>query len=145
MPNVDRFTPITKAVFDLLTAKKVQLGLKDVFYGDQMLIPRTPAATVESGPFTRNLDGVSLKGVTNNTATVIIILYIDKIRDNQTNLKDSELLSEAVMDVLHLDVTLGEVVLHGYVHEITPGSVRKGTSLMRASRVTWQGITRTRI
>ena len=143
--NIDRFTPVTQAIFDLMASRKIQLGLEDVWYGDQTLTPRTPCLTVESGPFSRTLAGVSLKGTTDNVIRVELIIYISKIGDTQVNLKDSEVMAEAVMDVLHEDVSIGSLVLHGYVTAIEPGRIRKGNSMMRATRISWQGITKTRI
>jgi len=145
LQNVDRFTPVTQHIFDLMESRKAQLGLLDVWYGDQVLNPRTPSLTVESGAFERVFAGVSGKGTTENAIRVTLIIYIAKIGDTQVNLKDSELMAEEIMDILHEDVNLGGLVLSSYVRSIEPGVIRKGASLMRATRISWQGMTKTRI
>lgn len=145
MPNVDRFTPVVQAVYDLLTNSKVALGLQDVWYGDQNLIPRYPAVAVEAGPFTRQLAGIGGKGRTDNQIRVLLLVYSAKIADVQTTRKATDILSETIMDKLHEDITMGNTVIHGFVTAIEPGYATRGGTLMRTTRITWEGFTKTGI
>lgn len=143
MAYTDKPSVVTQYVTDLLKTNKVALGLKDVWYGNQELTPNTPCASVESGQYSRELQGS--QNATINHLRVEIILYVSKIGDTQVNLKQSEELAEAVMALLHLDLNMGGLVYYGFVTTISPGVVRKGNSLMRATRISWQGESKTRL
>lgn len=145
MPHADRFTPVVQEVYDLLTNAKAELGLEDVWYGDQNLIPRYPAVAVEAGPFNRDLSGIGGKGLTDNRIRVLLLLYLAKIQDVQVTRKATDELAERIMDKLHEDVTMNGTVIHGFVTAIEPGYATRGGTLMRTTRVTWEGLTKTRI
>lgn len=145
MPLVDRFTPVVQKVHDVLTAAKVELGLQDVWYGDQNLIPRYPAVAVEAGPFDRTLAGIGGKGRTENRIRVLLLLYLAKIADVQVTKKQTDELAERIMDKLHEDITMGGLVIHGFVTTIEPGYATRGGTLMRTTRVTWEGLSKTGI
>lgn len=143
--NTDRFSPVIEYIFDKLKENQVSLQLQDVYYGDQNMIPRTPAACVDPGNFTKELSGIGGKGRTDNSTTVYIMVYIARVSDMQAARKEINELSEKIMDVLHEDVTLGGLVVHGLVTSIEPGYATRGQVTMRAARITWQGLTRTLI
>lgn len=143
MAYADKPSVVTQAVFDLWNTNKLTLGLADVWYGDQELNPRTPSVSVESGTYNRELQGA--QNATVNHFIVESTLYVARIGDNQANLKASEQLAEAMMDLIHQDLNLGGLVYYGFVTTITPGVVRKGNSLMRATRITWEGDSKTRL
>ena len=143
MAIADRLSTVADYINTLLNTNKVTLGLQDVFYGDQEKIPRTPAVAVETGVYTRELSGIGGKGRTDNKFTVYILVYNNRIRDEQLNRKDVLTLSEAIMDVLHSDVTMGGNVIHGHVTAIEPGYAIRQNVLMRMARITWEGLTKT--
>lgn len=141
----DRPSIVTATIFDLLTLEMENLGFKDVFYGDQEKLPRTPAACVEAAPFDRSLGGVGGKGRTDNILRVGVIIYFGKIQDVQINSKATEEMAEAVMDLLHRDVTLAGLVTHSFVTSIQPGYSARPDAILKASRVNWQGQSKTQI
>lgn len=145
MSLTDKISLVNQAHFDLLDSRKIALGLADVFYGDQALIPRTPTVCVDAGSMDRDLNGVSAKGTTENTFRIYHLIYVGKVQDAQLNLKQSQQLAEAIMDVLHEDITMGGLVLHGYVRTIEPGYVRKRDGILKVERLSWQGMNKTRI
>lgn len=145
MANTDRLSVVSNYIYDLLTTNKTALGLQDVFFGDQQKVPRTPAVAVEPGVYTRELSGLGGKGRTDNNFTVYVLVYVSNIRDEQLNNKDVITLSEAIMDKLHLDVTMSGNVIHGRVTSIEPGYASRGGALMRFGRITWEGLTKTLI
>lgn len=145
MPQVDRSTPIVQAHVDLMNANKVALGLQAVFYGDQKLIPSYPSVTVEGGPVSRELSGLGGKGRTTNIIQVYYMIYNAKLADIQATRKAADQLAESIMDTIHTDMTLGGRVIHGFVKAIEPGYVTRGADLLFASRLTWEGKTKTLI
>lgn len=145
MPNTDRFSPITDKIYTILDDAKTSLGVMDVYYGDQELLPRTPAVTVESGAYSRELAGMGGKGMTENRSTVYVMVYFGRVQDVQQNSRDADALSEAIMDVLHTDVTLEGLIVHGHVSGIEPGYATRRGVLLRSARVTWNGLTKTQI
>lgn len=145
MPLTDRTSVIHQAHFDLVEANKVGLGIADVWYGDQARIPRTPAICVEAGAMDREPAGVTGKGNTENTFRIYHLIYVGRVQDVQVNVKQAQELSEALMDLLHVDMRLGGLVLYGYVRTIEPGFVRKADAMLKVQRLLWQGMNKTRI
>ncbi len=148
MPNTDSLVAVTDAIIAKIESKIVLLGLAsvaDVTYGDQQKIPRTPFVTVESGPKTRELTGIGGKGRTDNRFTVFILGYISNIRTIQTNRREADLFGEQLELYLHEDVTLGGLIIHGFVTSIEPGYSTRSGELMRVVRLTYQGLTKTLI
>lgn len=120
-------------------------AFQDVFYGDQDLVPRYPAIAVESAHIESQLDGANY--VTRNTMRVVIIVYASKVQDVQATRLQADQIAVAVRTKLHTDRTMGGNVIHGFVTSIEYGyAVRKAsgsTSVMiRAARLTWEGITK---
>lgn len=148
--HTDSLYSVTKAIENLLKqpAHMATLEIADekhITYGDQQKIPATPFLTVESGPKVRELTGIGGKGRTDNRFTVFILCYISAIRSVQLNREDADTFAEAVELILHSDVTLGGLVVHGYVTSIEPGYATRSGELMRVARITWQGLTKTLI
>lgn len=143
--NTDRMSVVNQAHYDLVNDHKLELGIADVWYGDQAKIPRTPAVCIEAGPMDREPAGVSGKGLTENTFRIYHLIYVGKVQDVQVNLKQAQELAEALMDLLHGDMQFGNLVLYGYVRTIEPGFVRKADALLKVQRLLWQGMNKTRI
>jgi hypothetical protein len=51
-------------------------------------------------------------------------------------------LSELVEAKLHEDLTLGGLVIFGYVSGIDPGVRLRESEMIRATRLTWDGLSR---
>lgn len=133
----------SKAIYDLLVANAIPLGIEDVWDGDQALLPHTPAACVESGPLNKELIG--MPSYTENTLTVYIMLYHSALKDQQATTREAILYAESIMSLLHVDLSLGGLVIHGYVRAIEPGYADKGRSWYRSVRITWTGVSRTQL
>lgn len=132
----DKISTIGQYLFDLLDANRVDLGLKGVWYGDQEKIPETPAVCVEMGPKNGELNGVPRRRLV--VIDAYIILYHERIQDEQENQRQSELKAEQVEDLLHQDDTLGGLVIHSMVTTSEPGYVQRGGAKVKASRLTLQ-------
>lgn len=57
MALTDSLSAVAKYIQDMIDIKKVDLGLKHVYYGEQNKIPNFPAATVEAVEKLRTLNG----------------------------------------------------------------------------------------
>jgi hypothetical protein len=145
LPLTDKPSVVVQAHVNLLITNKIALGLADVFYGDQALIPRTPSVCVEAGPFDQEANRVGGRLATENTFRDYLLVYVGKVQDVQANYKKSLELAEAIRDLLNLDLQLGGLVVHGYVRSIEPGYVRKRDALLKVERILWQGMSQSRI
>lgn len=133
---------VAQAIIDILANPANGLNLAGVFYGDQELIPKVPAATVETGPTQRELGGASSPPQTMIMFNILIMLYEGGLRDNQVTKKAVDVRAEATRAVLHANFRLGGLVIYSLVSSIEPGTaIRKG-ELIRAARLTWQGTTK---
>lgn len=133
MPLTDRLDDVAQAVFNILTTNKTTLGLADVWWGDQALLPRTPAACVEPLRKTRELNGAPRR--TEVMLFVQVLLFVGRIQDVQVNRKEVDAMSESVEAALHADATLGGIVIHSLVDSIDSGYATRSNTLYRASRV----------
>lgn len=131
---------VNQALLDKLLTNKVALGLADAFYGDQDLINSTPVACVESGHKINNLDEMAVNRKLNIIFDTYIIIYASKVSSSEVNKKDSELFAEAIESFIHLDRTLGGLLIHCYITELVPGYSNKNGSLYRSSKLTFHGI-----
>ncbi len=133
---------IVQATIDLLKGD-ASLGLKDVFYGDQTGIPRTPAVTVELGGKERSYNQTGL--FTNLDFSLSIIVYHGLLADVQTIKKELDQFTQAIEDKLHADNTLGGLVISGLVSSVEPGTAIVGQAQFYAHRMTWEAMIKERI
>ena len=133
---------ITQAIVDLLK-DDASLGLKAVYYGDQSGIPLIPSATVELSSKTREYNQTGLQ--TNVVPEVAIIIYHGLMADVQTIKKELDQFVQLVEDKLHVDNTLGGLVISGIVTSVEPGASQVGNALFYAHRLTWEAMIKERI
>lgn len=155
MAPTANFYKVAKYLQALVTANKVALGLQDIWYGDMDLIPHTPSLCVETGPTSRQLVGAPAR--VDNNFTVYLMIYHGKIQDVQLNRSDCDQMAVAVQNLLHTDLRLDNptydgsvatgngLVVFGMVTGIEPGYTVRSKSLMRTSRVTWEGTSKTNL
>lgn len=137
------FTNVTQYWVDTLNTNKFDLGLQDVYYGDQVKIPRTPAVAVDTGDLSREIKAV--QNFTEDTIEIYFLCYLSKVKTEEAARKQSEVLLETVLDFLDKDTTAGGNVIYGYVTRAEPGYVNRSGILMRSARVTWQGLRKKQI
>ncbi len=133
---------ITQAIVDLLEGD-ASLGLKEVYYGDQGGIPLSPSATVELGNKTRDYNQTGL--MTNVIPQIIIVIYHGLVADVQIIKKELDQFVQAVEDKLHVDNTLGGLVISGIVSSVEPGTAIIGSAQFYAHRMTWEAMIKERI
>lgn len=142
MPNTDSLLTFSLAVRNLLSTNAVALGLKGVFFGDRNKIPFVPAACVEPVDKRRELAGAPRR--TENTFQVYVLIYHALVDDTERTLTESLTRAEAVETLLHADPQLGGLVIHGLVRSLESGVAYK-QSLFRATRLTFEGLTKTNL
>lgn len=134
---------IVQAVYDLLVAAAPSLGIAsnngvyDVYYGDQVNVPRTPAICVEPAAMRRELQGASNPPRMLNSFNVLIMVYLQELGGIQKLNKDKDLLLDKIQDALHADYTLGGKVLFGYCSDIDPGYAVRSNVLMRCGKISF--------
>ncbi len=133
---------ITQAIVDLLKGDET-LGLKEVYYGDQGGIPLTPSATVELGNKTREYNQTGLQ--TNVVPQIQVVIYHGLLVDVQKIKKELDQFVQAVEDLLHVDNTLGGLVISGIVTSVEPGVAVVGKAQFYAHRMTWEAMIKERI
>ena len=133
---------ITQAIVDLLKGDST-LGLKEVYYGDQGGIPLTPSATVELGNKTRAYNAIGIQ--TNVVPEIHIVIYHGLVADVQKIKKDLDQFVQLVENKLHVDNTLGGLVISGIVTSVEPGVAVVGKTQFYAHRMTWEAIIKERI
>jgi hypothetical protein len=135
---------------DFLESQKDQLGVQQVFYGDQQRIPQSPVVCVEPAIVDRPLTGTSY--TTTNSFTISIIVYHTSMDGIEKILRVTDEITERVADALNLESTapnfgggtqLDGKVISGHVVRLEHGYRTLNDRLMRANRLVWEGITKT--
>lgn len=136
-----KLSVVVRGIYDFLVENKDTLGEDiDIWMGDQNLYPRTPAVTVLGGESRREL--VTRPLGTDVTFDVFVMVVHSEITPTENNVLGAQEFAESVEDLLHTNLTLGDLVLFGMVQRIEMGEIPKATRLLRVSRLTWQGIQR---
>lgn len=134
---------VSKHIYDYLTTGKETLGINEVWYDITGLVPTTPALLVEPQGKTRVISNTGHM-VENNFNVSIVLLHSRMASKSVTNEESLEL-AEAVEDYLHLNKELNGLVIHSHVTSVEQGSVTQERVLLRATRLMWQGMSKTRI
>jgi hypothetical protein len=119
-----------------------ELGFEDVFFGDQDMVPRTPAIAVDPLRLDREIQGIMSGGMTKNTFLIYVFVYHAPIQNGQVTRQESDQLADAVQNVLHQDLTLGGLIIHGFCTMSESGVAHRGGSMLRTHRITWTGISK---
>ena len=116
-------------------------------YGDQDRLPSTPAVCVEPGDKDRTLEGVP--NMTLNEFTIFVMVYHNKVQDNQLTRRECDMLAYEIEAYLHedLQLTLGDpaapALIHGFVRSNESGYSFKNGTLYRSARLTFYGKNKT--
>jgi hypothetical protein len=143
MPLTDKLTDVGVFLATLLTENIGALGIKAVFYGDQVKLPSTPVVCVEPDGKSRILSSTTRR--TDIELRVFVIVYHSAVKSPQSNRYDSDLLAESIEELIHTKRTMGGLVIHSMVTAIESGYSTKETSLVRASRLTVEARSKTQL
>lgn len=143
MTNTASSEVVATAIMAVIDAHMSDLGIMETFYGDQTIIPQTPAVCVSPGNKTREYEGAS--GATRNTFETYVYVYFGKVQDVQTNLHGAQTLADAIEPVVQADLTLGGIVIGTLCVQNEPGMINKMGSLLMGNRMTFQSFSKTRL
>jgi hypothetical protein len=117
------------------------LQLQDAWYGDQDLMPRTPAICITPGVTKREFRGATFR--TLNTIETYALIYWGKITDIQVNLHNAQNLADLAVHTVHSDLTLGGLVTAVLCTECDPGLINKAGVWMMGARLSFESISTT--
>lgn len=129
-------------IHGLVEDEKASLSLEDVWYGDQQLIPRTPAVTIEPGRVDTTLNNTGMQA-THEFEVELLVYHSELLEVNTTRLECIQL-GESIRDLLNSDKQMDGHVVHGHVSRFEPGYATRQV-LLQAVRLTWNGMSKTRI
>jgi len=139
----DSLSDISSALYDYLLDGKIQLGLEDVWYDISGLVPRTPSILVEPQSKTRELTQTGFQ--TTNTFDISVIIIHARMASESVTNAESLKLAEDVESYLHENRSLDDKLIHSYVVSLEQGSITQQSVLLRATRLMWRGISKTRM
>ena len=122
-----------------------QFGFEDVFYGDQDLIPRNPAAAIEPVSVAREISGVATGGMVKVNLSFYLFVYHTTIQSPQKTRQECDAQAELVQRLLHDDLTMSGRVIHGFCTNCESGVAQRAGAMFRAHRITWEGISKERL
>jgi hypothetical protein len=123
-------------IYDTLVAASPELGINDIFKGDQLKIARTPTVCIEPTTKRRQLVGAPRR--TETEVEFDLLVYHSRVDDNQRNREDLDILADGIEEVIHKDPTMGGLVIHSMVSSMDPGYSAKGSVFYRAYKITVQ-------
>ena len=144
MANTQFTSVLAQAIKNILITNQTNLGLKAVLYGNHTMLPVSPLAVVIPAPKHRELQGVGGPG---GRTLITIAVYVDvlssKVGDESIERLALDQLAERIEDLLHNDVTVGGLVIHGFVTDWVPGetTVPQGGEY-RTVRLTFAGVSK---
>lgn len=146
MPLTDKASVVAVAVQALIESNKDALGLDQVYYGDQLNIPNAKCAAVRVGRKTRERAGVAGPGGRMmNYMPIIINVYNSTVTDEASGRLVVDQIAEAIEDLLHQDITLGGIILDGFVSEFDPDPVFRTGSMYRTVQLSFQARSKTNL
>lgn len=146
MPHTDRYSVVGLAIKALVNANKEELGIENVYYGDHNNIPDSVSVVVQPIPKTRELAGVGGPGGRSmNTMRFYVWVHNSKLGSEEEERLRVDQIAEEVEALLHNDVTLDGIIIHGFVEEMDPGITKFDNSQYRTVQMRYKAISKTQI
>ncbi|MCA1806909.1 MAG: hypothetical protein LC687_03465 [Actinobacteria bacterium] len=139
----DSLVEVSQALYQHLLTGRSTLGLQDVWYDTKGVLPRTPAILIEPDNKARELMATGHQ--TSNTFQVGVVVVHSRMAASGITNKEVLELAENVETYIHTNRSLDGLLIHSYIVSIEQGSVTQQSTVFRATRLLWQGISRTRI
>lgn len=139
-------TAVAEALVNLFKDNFVAAGLNspdDVYYGDEVKIPRYPSIAVQPSVQTRKFTSTGMK--VDIDFTTFILVYHSSLSSPSELKREADERTEAIIDLLDQNRNLGGIVINGLVSSSEPGAVDTGGSLVRASRLTHSALSKVHI
>jgi len=144
----DATETITNYFYTAVVGNAASLGLpvvgvktdgtpNSVWYGDQTILPVTPAVCVVPGPEQSVYNGVGGRPVM-MTFTTFLVVYFGKIQDAQQNTHQALALANTIKRFFNIDITLGGNAIDTMCAAVDPGVGIKQGALIDAARMTFR-------
>ncbi len=145
MAHTDNDTVVAEAITTLIEDNLALLQLNAVYYGNHNNIPVAAGAVVTPGGHRRTLAGVSGPGGrTENSLMVDVAIHYSKVGDEATERRAVDALGYTLEKLLHVDTTLGGIVIHGFVQQTERGeTIMANNSMFRSVRLLYVATTKT--
>lgn len=156
MPLTARLSVVSQRIVDLIQASLVnnedffRPAVQDVYYGDQVKIPRSPSICVDPRQKTRTWPPQPSL-MSEILFEVDLFIYHARVDGTQTVKLECDQLSEAIeewLNINHLNLAAADgnqLIIHGHVVENESGVSYKSGSLFHANRLLWRAISKTRL
>jgi hypothetical protein len=143
--NNDSYVDMAKFLQNLLITRATDTGIaaRDVYFGDQQNVPRTPSACIDPGGKTRTRNGDPRRTLV--TLTNYIIVYHYEVKSLQDVREDADRLGETVEAIVHEDSFMGDSVLDSMVISVESGYLQRRNSMYRATRLTIEATAQTQL
>jgi hypothetical protein len=135
-------TDVTQRIVDILDEFKNDLGIANVYYGRQEIIPEFPAVQVDATNKRRTLAGPGSTHRFSLNFSIGILIEHGKMQPSTITKQDVEIMAERVESKLHEDFYLGGLVIFGWVASIDYGVTIRNSVMYRATRLGWEGLSR---
>lgn len=146
MPHTDNDTTLAIAIRTIIQNNMISLGINDVLYGNHTQVPSDRTVIVKALGRQKQLVGVQGPGGrTDNSLNVQIEVHISAVGDEETLRKEVDDLATAIEDLLNNDVTVGGIIIHGYITDVGRGETFINNSMFRSVIMSYSGKTRTLI
>jgi hypothetical protein len=132
---------MTQALVNVLEEHQQEIGLKRVYYGDQSMVPDFPSVGVETAPLDRLWDKSSTHKFEINLRCDLY-LYVGRVQSSELTKQEVDALTQRVEDAVHIDFTVGGLVIFGYIERIEPGVSMKSDVMVQTTRLSWVGLSR---
>lgn len=136
-------TEVVNALFALVEDHAEEFGIGAMHYGDQSKIVTGNTVCFEVESKTKTLKN-SPRGM-DVMFTVYVLVYTAKVQSPEMNREESDRLAQQIETVLDEDGQLGGLLIHGYVSRLESGYSVKSDSIVRSSRLTYEGRSQTRL
>lgn len=143
MALTDSSDVIATYIYNMLNnpTNKTALGIIDVWYGDQELMPNTPTVCVNPGTKKREFSGATFR--TLNQIETYVMVYFGAIQDTQINVHGATQLADGIETLVHSDLKLGGNVIAVLATQNEPGMINKAGVWMMGARITFESMTKT--
>lgn len=144
MAHTDDDVVVAEFLYNLILTNKVTLSLDEVYYGNHNMIPVGKAAVITAAGKSRVLSGVGgPRGQFTNTLNVLIAVHLSKVGDEATERRAVDAIATEVEKLVHQDVTLGGIIIHGFIGEVSRGeSPMANGSMFRSVLMSYSGTTK---
>jgi hypothetical protein len=143
MPLSDNPSEVAKGIISYLNDSKDELGIRRVWYGDDDMVPETPAITVVPGNMTTEISETAFT-ITNQIPIILTVLH-SRLDNQEVNREQCDEKAFDIRQELHKDPRMGGLVVFGYVSSMEPGFTTRQRVMLRATRIIWSGMSKTRM